>query len=504
MKPFEPDRAILKGNFYTETNKSHKFELRPYSFYENSQYNVGYGVEGVEGVIMDSTEGILSVYSLSDTKKYATIKCRVYYLDDTKVAKESLITKTIEVWNRPAQVGDLVYADGTFNSAEYYDEGEKTPIGICFYVPPRDNNGNVLTKFANPNDKQLRLMVALEETKVNINGALTSSLQWGCMPLFHADSDAQYALYDTDSAGNKVNLTSASNKVYNVYDIQAVRNLASIGLDNMYIDPDTSTNPNGASDYRDLNTGDGLLNDGFKCVTPDMAIGDGFAYNESNMSFDSIGERTLNADLAKLAGSGYKENDIVNSGYAKTLKIIAHRNNLLNNDIIGADGEVIYQGGSFPLPSASGSTTEIKALGTLIDQLCTWASQSGGLNDPYPTKWQQLAYPFISACYAYQPTILQDGEVLADKFKSHNWFAPTEGHVARICWYAKYGTKGGFDPFKNARDKGLLGNLNTSSSGHWSVTEGNSAYAWGVGFGNCNTYLNGKYGGGVGRAVSAF
>jgi hypothetical protein len=329
-------------------------------------------------------------------------------------------------------------------------------------------------------------------------------LQWGCTHPFNDNSDAQYALYDTNSAGTKVNLTSASNKVHSVYDIQAVRNLASRGMNNSSIDPDKSTDPGGVDDYRDLNTDDGLLNDGFKCITPDMAFGDGFAYNESNISFDSIGERTLNADLAKLAGSGYKENDIVNSGYAKTLKIIEHRNNLLNNNILGADGEVIYQGGLFPLPSASGSTTEIKALGTLIDQLRTWASQSDGLNDPYPDKWQQLAYPFVSACYAYQPTILQDGEVLADKFKSHNWFAPTEGHSARILWYIRYGTKGGFDPFKNAKDKGLLGNLDKIYVNVWSVTESGSLSAWHVHFGNSYTGMSNKYYSFIGVAISTF
>lgn len=508
-RAFNAKDAKIKGNFYVESGEIFNLEVMPSSKYENSHYTIVWSIYAQPSkskVSIEQNQGkvIFKVSSLSEDYDSMIVQARVSETFEKQGISSSLIRKTIEIWNRPAQVGDLVYADGTFSSAEQYD-GEKTPIGICFYVPPRDNNGNVLTKFANPNDKQLRLMVALEETKVNINGALTSSLQWGCMPLFDANSDAQYALYDTDSAGNKVNLTSASNKVSSVYDISAVRNLTSRGLDNAYIDPDTSTNPNGASDYRDLNTDDGLLNDGFKCVTPDMAIGDGFAYNESNMSFDSIGERTLNADLAKLAGSGYKENNIVNSGYAKTLKIIAHRNNLLNNDILGADGEVIYQGGLFPLPSASGSTTEIKALGTLIDQLRTWASQSGGLNDPYPTKWQQLAYPFVSACYAYQPTqLLLDGEVLADKFKSHNWFAPTEGHVARICWYAKYGTKGGFDPFKNAREKGLLGNLNTSSSFHWSVTEYGSHNAWVVFFANGATTDHNKGYSYVGRAVSAF
>ena len=403
-------------------------------------------------------------------------------------------------------MGDLVYADGTFSSAESWDE-EKTPIGICFYVPPRDSSGNVLPKFANPNDKQLRLMVALEETRVSINGALTSSLQWGCMPLYDENSDAHYALYDTDSNGNKVNLTSSAvNRVPNVYDIQAVRNLTTRGLDNPYIDPDPTTNENKTeSDYRDIETTDGVLNDGFKCVTPDMSVGDGFAYNEGNMSFDSIGERTLTSDLANLAGSGYKENDIVNSGYAKTLKIIAHRNNLLNNDIIGADGEVIYQGGSFPLPSASGSVSEMRALGTLIDQLRTWASQASGLNDQYPEKWQQMAYPFVSACYAYQPTqALLEGEVLADKFKAHNWFAPTEGHLTRICWYAKYGTKGNFDAFKGARDKGLLGTLATTSSFHWSVTEYGINSSCYVSFGSGFTYSMGKRYNIEGRAVSAF
>jgi hypothetical protein len=353
-------------------------------------------------------------------------------------------------------------------------------------------------------------MVALEETRVPINGELTSSLQWGAqMPISEQTDDwnAQNTLYDTDDDGNRVNLTSSNTaKVPNVYDISTVRNLTSNGLDNTYIDPDPATNPNGASDYRDTSTDDGLMNDGFKCVAPDMAIGDGFAYNEASMAFDSIGERTLNAELAKLASGIYKEDDIVNSGYAKTLKIIQHRNNLLNNNIIGADGEVIYTGGTYPLPTASGSVTEIKALGTLIDQLRTWAANKNGADEPYPAKWQQLAYPFVSACYAYQPTqSLQDGEVLADKFKSHNWFAPTEGQLARICWYAKYGAKGGFDAFKDARERGILGNLSTTSSSHWSVAEYYSYLAWYVYFGNGSTYGGtSKFNSMVGRAVSAF
>lgn len=498
------EQLNIKGNFYVEAGNTFKFEVRPYSQYENNFTWIRYFLkEAVSGIRIADT-GIITVSALNNTKTYATIVGRVYYAEGGVIYSHD-VEKTIEIWNRPAQLGDLVYADGTFSSAETY-EGEKTPIGICFYVPPRDDDGNVLPKFANPDDKQLRLMVALEETNVPIDGALTSSLQFGAMPPINGNTEEWYqqnALYHLDTEGSRVNLTSS--KVPTVYDIQAVRNLTTKGIDNNYIDPDPTTNPNGESDYRDLNTDDGLLNDGFKCVTPDMSIGDGFAYNESQVSFNSVGERTLTSELAKLAGDGYAEGDIVNSGYAKTLKIIAHRNDLLNNDIIGANGEVVYQGGTLPLPTASGSTTEMKALGTLIDQLRNWASQSNGLNDPYPTKWQQLAYPFVSACYAYQPTqTLLDGEVLADKFKAHNWFAPTEGQLARICWYAKFGEKGGFDVFKVARDKGLLVKLTTNSSYHWSVAEVYSDSAWYVLFRSGYTYFNTRSASNVGRAVAAF
>ena len=507
-REFLPEQAYIKGNFYVETGNTLQFELRPSSVYQNTQSTFTWKQTGVSGNINPQT-GLLTVNKLSDAEAYGRIYIDIYYYKvDTKHSILATIEKTIEIWNRPAQVGDLVYADGTFSSAKTWDK-EKTPIGICFYVPPRDDNGNVLPKFANPNDKQLRLMVALEETRVNINGALTSLLQWGAQVQLSGQTDdwtAQNALYDTDDEGNRVNLTSSNTaKVPSVYDIHTIDNLSNKGLDNTYIDPDPTTNPNGASDYRDTSTNDGLMNDGFKCVTPDNAIGDGFAYKEDSVTVNTIGDRTLTSDLAKLASGIYKEGDIVNSGYAKTLKIIQHRNDLLNNNIIGADGEVIYTGGTYPLPTASGSVSEINELGKLIDRLRTWAANKNGSDEPYPTKWQQLAYPFVSACYAYQPTqSLQDGEVLADKFKSHNWFAPTEGHIARICWYAKYGTKGGFDAFKDARERGILGNLSTISSHHWSVTEYNSSGAWNVNFGNGNAYSSFKYYSMVGRAVSAF
>lgn len=506
QRQFDKSNSSIKGNFYVEAGNKFIFEVKPNSVYANTQYGFTWNKTGASGSYINAENEKCALYvtELSNTQSFITIEVIVntFYQGNFK---QILLSKTIEIWNRPAQVGDLVYADGTFSSAESWDE-EKTPIGICFYVPPRDNNGNILTKYANPDDKQLRLMVALEETVVPINGENTSSLQWGAMPQDKGQTPEWQklnALYHLDGVSNMVNLTSS--RGFNVYDIEDIRNLYLRGTDNAYIDPLRVPQAGEAPfDYLD-NSEEASFNYGFKCIAPDTAMGDGFAYNESQVSFNSVGERTLTSELVKLAGIGYKEGDIVNSGYAKTLKVIAHRNALLSNNIIGADGEVICTGGTFSAPSADSSKTEMKALGELIDQLRNWAANKDGLDDPYPEKWQQLAYPFASACYAYEPTPqLLDGAVLADKFKAHNWFAPTEGLLARICWYAKYANQvDGSDPFKVAREKGLLRKLTTSSN-YWSIAEYYSDSIWYVSFGAGAVNGHGKHNRLASLAVSAF
>lgn len=493
----------VKGNFYVyddnEKTKYQQFQVVPDNIYANNQWNVNvYINRRPSNSVVSITNGLLEVTSLSNTFDELTLEGSAYVYSNAGEGNSTAgyaiqyqTFKTIEIWNRPAQLGDLVYADGTFSSADSY-EGEKTPVGLCVWVGKDDGTG----KYMNPDDKQKRLMVALEDAELDLATGTTSLLQWGCMPLWDESQNAQYALYDTDSSNTKVNLTCGA--VSSVYDIADIVNLTTRGLDNAFINPDPTTNPNGESDFRDLNTQAAVeYNDGFKLCEPTTAIGDGFAYNETSAY---VKARTLTDALAKLAGSAYSSGDIVNSGYAKTLKIIAHRNALLSNNIIGADSQVLLQGGTFEIPN-SNSGSETDALVNLIDNLRAWATNT--LQDAYPGKWSQLAYPAISACYAYEPRNLMDGEVLADKFKAHNWFLPTEGLQARICWFLKYGEIGGMDVFKGAREKNLLNNVKTESN-HWSVTEGYSAYSWFVGFGDGGTHNRGKHYSYVGRAVSAF
>ena len=498
----------IKGNFYVESTKDVDFQVVPDSIYSNNQRWVLWNITKrpvKSEVSINYLTGRMTVGNLSDTYDSCEVSANVFgYKDDNNNISDTIISKTIEIWNRPAQVGDLVYADGTFSSAASWDE-EKTPIGICFHVGQDDGTGT----YTNPNDTQKRLMVALEDVVIPVDGVSESSLQWGIMPTIDSNSDAwneQYALYDKNASNARVLLTSESSKVSNMYDIQTIQNIGSSGLTNSCIDPNPTTNPNGASDYRSNEDEALMYNNGFKLLTPDTASGDGFSYRENETLYKAyLTARTLDEDLASLAGSGYKKGDIVNSAYAKTLKVIQHRNRILQSNIMGADANnPLIASERFQIPRASSGKSELESLGDTISAIRAWAKDpEKGLGDVYPNKWSQLCYPFVSACYAYQPEFkLKSGEVLADKFKAHNWFAPTQGLITRICWLVRYGESGGYDPFANAKQEGLL--KFSSSSYHWSVTELTSLYAWYVTFTNGYTTSNGKYHSLVGRAVSAF
>lgn len=490
--------TYINGNFYNEFGNQFQFSVKPSSIYSNSQLWIGYYIDKQPTntkCTIDINTGLLKVTSLSDTYDTVTIRVDIDNYDSNLNYFKIQLYKTIEIWNRPAQLGDLVYYDGTFSSVESYD-GEKTPIGVCFYVPPRNEDGTINETFNNPNDKQLRLMVAMNDVEASGVNENFTSWQWGAYPISSDEATAiSYSLYDTKADGTKVNLTS--NKVADIYDIPSITNITDRGTTNAYID----VSQDAASTYRDVLTEEGITNDGFRCITPDKALGDGFGYNEAK---PLITARTLTKELAALTGGLYQEGDIVNSGYAKTLKIIQHRNTVLNNDIIGADNEVFITGGLFPVPTASGNTSELDSLALLIETVRKWATDT--LQDAYPNKWSQLLYPVASACYAYEPKVGK-GEVLSSKFTKHHWWLATEGQMARICWYTKYGTLAkeenrGSNIFESAENNGILTFRTTST--HWSSTGNDSSYSWYVNFGNGFTsYFNKSYSF-VARAVSAF
>ena len=99
-------------------------------------------------------------------------------------------------------------------------------------------------------------------------------------------------------------------------------------------------------------------------------------------------------------------------------------------------------------------------------------------------------------------TLLRPNEVLADKFKSHNWFLPSEGELARIAWYYMNGVAGGeHGIFKNAIADGIMKDFGASWFG--SSSEFNSVNEWIVHFGSGNCNNTNKNNSNVSRAVVA-
>lgn len=487
-KSFDANNAKIKGNFYVEAGNTFKFEVRPNSIYENTQTGVFYYIAGGgSDYYMITNSGVLTIKNLQNTKKEDEVYAYVAY--ENKSAK---ISKTIEIWNRPAQVGDLVYYDGTFSSAETYD-GEKSVIGRCFYVAPRKADGSINEKFHNPDDKMTRLMVSCDDIKASSDTEEFTTWQWGAY-----NNNDNNSIFETLSDGTKKGL-SIDGGVTTIYDVPNLRNLTSSGL----------TLPNGTStsyiteeSFRD-SSDEGLDNDGFKAIAANYSGGDGFAYNESATY---LNERKLDDVLLQLAGSGYSKGDIVNSGYAKTLRVIAHRNNILRTGLeqVGLEPDRAH----FHIPTGD---NELYELAKCISAIRIWAKSEEGLNDTeYGNRWSQLYYPVVSACYAYEPKDLKEGEILNPKFGKHNWFSIPIGMLARLCYYTYDYSSGSavvrenspMDTITDSKGKVLFKRITTSYL--WSVTESNSLGSWYVNFSNGNTANYNKISSNVGRAVSAF
>lgn len=492
---FDASTATIKDNFFVDdlkvynneynTEEEFVFKVQPSSETQNTQTKITYSVEGSGNYTMDA-DGTFRVrmYELSKVEQTATVKAIVTVIkNDASVG--SVVTKVIDIWLRPAQVGDLVYYDGTYSDSAKIDES-KTIIGRCVYVAPRRADGSINEKFHNPNDKMTRLMVSPN----NIEAGSFVDWQWGA----YNNNYSSDSIFETKEDGSKAGL-SIDGGTTTIYDILTITNLSANGLTKKdgtaysYITDET---------MRD-NTDDGLANNGFKAMNSNTACGDGFAYNEDG---SLLRERTMDGAIQRLAGSGYAVGDVVNSGYAKTLRVIAHRNNILN---AGLDQVGLVPGEEhFRVPEGD---DELGDLVVCISAIRNWARDVMG--ETNYNKWSQLYYPMASACYAYEPKV-RDGEVLNPRFQKHNWFLPTQGLVARMCWYTYDYSSGkavvrANSPLNTITDtngRTLFKIIPTPIM--WSVTELNSFNSWYVGFSSGYLYNTTKYYSSVGRAVSAF
>ena len=321
--------------------------------------------------------------------------------------------------------------DGTYCDPNEWD-GVKTVVGVCFYLAPRDSEGNIIAEYHNPNDKHTRLMVAAFNNGIgyvqvpgfdsHLPNILTT---WGMHIWYEGNWGNQYS-GQMMSDGTRLNIEGEP--TYNIYKVKGITASSGSGPSSL-----------ADSQIRDENN---LDNYGFKPIVATHHAGDGFAYQEPSSYVEA---RTLTEEFMHLVGEGndYKVGDIVNSGYAKTLKIIAQRNKILNAKLLPLEETVQNEDGtitSFTLPvsipQATGNTTELEDLLNGIVRLHNFIKEEFG-SPKNQKQWAGLYYPFASVCYAYEPKV-KNNEILAPKFKAHNWFAPTNGENIRMIWYKYY------------------------------------------------------------------
>ena len=312
-------------------------------------------------------------------------------------------TREVYFYAYEAKLGDYIFANGTYGS----DVGltDSTPIGIIFYIDPT---------------RTWAIAVALKDY---------GSRVWG--------------LYN--NAGDKNNgmagIRLESNAVYNVYDLPLIQNISqSYTVNDANMRDEANTANDGFKAYKDLNT---ISDIGFDEITDVM-------WNTS------VGHTILGDYLGK---AGLQVGDKVARGQLHTLKIIAHR------DYILQDANV-----NLPIPKRTDSQTMAENLAS-----CISAVQASHANS---SKYQQYYYPAASYCHAYVPATDKPDEVVAEKFGEGRWSLASIGELSRCTWYHLKGYVVGANHNIFAKGVADLRFVKFNSSWQWSSSEYSETNAW--------------------------
>lgn len=274
-------------------------------------------------------------------------------------------TKEVYFYAYKAKLGDYIFADGSYGADLSFSDS--SPIGIIFYIEPKV--------------REWAVAVALTTIK--------SYCAWGLM---------------NESSTNGIpNVKLAGNPAYDVYDLQSLPNMSTNSIYQpftQYIRDESNVENDGFKQYSDFNS---LSDIGFDEITQQV-------WNQS------LGNTVFGEYLGK---SGLAVGDKIGRGQLYTLKIIAHRDYILQDTNI-----------NLPIPQRTDSQTMTESLRKCISDV----QQSHGNQDKYGLYY----YPAASYCYAYTPE-LPSNEKLADKFGEGRWALPSVGEMSRLVWYQNQG-----------------------------------------------------------------
>ena len=337
-----------------------------------------------------------------ETSPASKLKVKVYQIPDRNgVARPTIESNEVNVYfyERHAKPGDIVYHDGSFTDEK---DATKTAVGVCFYV--------------DPNDKNNRLMVALE----NISSSETEigQYKWGIGSGSTYTSGGELK-YNGSPQVNPENLGYTS--MEQIIDLPNISNITSHGGNPQV--PQMLDDDN----YRSQSAAN---NDYFTVFDFDSAMG--------NMGFDNA-KNDITVNYVKVI----EKDKLYPVGYINTINMIERRDNIMQ----------FYP--NLVITGTSGRTSEYKNLFT--DILNAQSEKIGDWNVNADT----YMYPAASLVYAYEPGGEGNIAGLIDKFKKRNWFIPTSGDLARISYYFRqYYTKDSTfenaDAFNFAISNGIL------------------------------------------------
>lgn len=489
----------IAGESYThEAPADYQYSMSVNNNYVNGFTSIDWGYSWREGsaktaVFTLSQDGLLHVERLSSRALQDFINVNlVIRTYDGKNYGMTTISKQVGLYDRPAEVGDIVYADGSYAPEV---DNSKTAVGVAYLVPNEEDTKHII--FASE-EKQTRFAVSLQNITATaqssvIDGQAALSLTaWQFGP-YQSTTDATNGLYTTSDSGAKALIYNEDGS--SIYDA-GVRKLTTRGLANQAgVTSDYVTD----GTLRDEGSTDGLINAGFRPITNGNVFGDGFNYNPTSQA-SMENERRLTAELAVLTDGMYKEGDLVNDGYYRTLRQIYLRNKVLESEAFRRLG--------CRIPEAYGQTSELQDLANLMANIRRNMYYQGETVNY--AKWSQVYFPASSACYAYEPTNLKEGETLSPKLRAHQWMLPAAGHLARLYWYHTRGYVEGTQNaiFAKAYQKLLTNGAHSfaqfSATWYWSSTEYSVISAWYVNFSSGNTSYGNEYGSAAVRAVAAF
>lgn len=320
--------------------------------------------------------GILTVHKLgSETPESERLQihvsCTVTCKQQLGGNKPYSASTIIHLYERKANIGDIVYSDGSYGPVSEHTEDNtyKTPIGICFYV-----------------DNDIRLMCS-------INSVYADTRYQSIVP-YKGNANIDVGAIDTLMQANNINLfnnaipynplnviTSTFNRLYD--------SVAIVKYDEI-------------PEFKKHNAGDilysiGICRDSFNGVTYNEPFGKLFTKHLINKRdsilniFNTEAENNTADWIETITPVGYSAKSIPDDKY-----------------------------------TVNTSNSERGWLERRLDDTTGAGSTYGDINMFY--------YSAASFCYVFQPNV-KDGIILADKFKSHNWWLPSVGEMYRILVY---------------------------------------------------------------------